>query len=139
MSAAGQPLRAVIDTNLFVSGLISRYGQPQRLIVEFRRDAFSLVISEQLRSELEEVLQRRKLRLRYGLTAEETAAFLLLADAKAAKVDPSGSLPIVIRDPKDAIVLAAALEGNVDYLVTGDNDLLVLDGDPSLAVLAHAQ
>ncbi|MFM7197042.1 MAG: putative toxin-antitoxin system toxin component, PIN family, partial [Chloroflexota bacterium] len=40
----------------------------------------------------------------------------------------TGPLGMRIRDPNDAHVLAAALAGNVDYLVTGDADLLVLDG-----------
>ena len=46
-----------------------------------------------------------------------------------------GTLPVQVRDPKDEHVLAAALSGKADYLVTGDEDLLHLDGDPKLGNL----
>ena len=48
---------------------------------------------------------------------------------------PVCTLPVHVRDPKDAKILALALGGNADYLVTGDDDLLVLNGDPRLGKL----
>ena len=83
MTSVIQLARAVVDLNLFVSGLISSRGQPRRLIDHFRQDSFVLVISRQQRDELEEVLQREKFVTRFGLTAAERAAFLLLVDSKA--------------------------------------------------------
>lgn len=44
-------------------------------------------------------------------------------------------LPLHARDPKDDFLLACALGGNVDYLVTGDHDLLVLNKNLSLGKL----
>ena len=135
MSSALPPRRAVVDHNLFVSGLISKLGQPNRLIALFRQNAFVLIISDQLRSELDEVLHRDKFRTKYGLTLEEIADFLFLVDTKATFVTPRRRLPIAVRDPKDAIVLATALGGRADYLVSGDDDLLSLDADPRLGNL----
>ena len=48
---------------------------------------------------------------------------------------PSSSIPVSLRDPKDEHILAAALVGKADYLVTGDDDLLVHQGDPRLGAL----
>ncbi len=45
---------------------------------------------------------------------------------------PLAALPVHCRDPKDDPSLAAALGGNADYIVTGDADLLVLDGHSTL-------
>jgi len=42
---------------------------------------------------------------------------------------------IKVRDPKDVVVLAAALQGHADYLVTGDQDLLVLASHKSIKPL----
>jgi predicted nucleic acid-binding protein len=58
-----------------------------------------------------------------------------LLDALAVPVTPRRRLPVHIRDPKDERVLAAALGGRADYLVTGDDDLLVLNGDPRIRTL----
>jgi putative PIN family toxin of toxin-antitoxin system len=136
MSSASEPRRAVVDINLFVSGLISKLGQPNRLVTHFRQDSFTLVISNQLRSELEEVLSREKFVVKYRITAEERAEFLLLIDTKAIFVNPQRRLPVVIRDPKDSIVLATGIGGRADYIVTGDEDLLVLNGNSRIGAIS---
>ena len=51
------------------------------------------------------------------------------------RVTPSETIPVAVRDPKDTHLLAAALGGNAAFLVTGDADLLVLNGDPALGPL----
>jgi putative PIN family toxin of toxin-antitoxin system len=134
-NAPSQLRRIVVDINLFVSGLISPLGQPHQLITHFRQDAFLLLISEQLRAELEEVLRRERLAVRFGLTEEDRNNFLLLVDTKSVRVNPRARLPVSVRDPKDEIVLATALGGRADYLVTGDDDLLVLNGHPRIGTL----
>jgi predicted nucleic acid-binding protein len=48
------------------------------------------------------------------------------------RVTPLDSLPLHSRDPKDDKLLALALGGNADYLITGDQDLLVLNDNPGL-------
>ena len=48
---------------------------------------------------------------------------------------PEKNLPIHSRDPKDDFLLSAALGGNADYLITGDEDLLILKDNPSLGKL----
>jgi putative PIN family toxin of toxin-antitoxin system len=135
MSVAIPLARVVIDLNQFVSGLISSQGQPRRLLDHFRHGSFTLVISHQVRDELDEVLQREKFSTRFGLTPEQRAAFLSLVDARARFIEPLRRVPVAIRDPKDEIVLATALGGVADYLVTGDADLLVLKDDPSIGGL----
>lgn len=42
---------------------------------------------------------------------------------------------MLLRDPKDVHILAAALNGGADYLVTGDDDLLEHQNDPRLGTL----
>ena len=135
MNAQSPSIRAVVDHNLFVSGLISAHGLTSQLIAQFRQDAFVLVTSAQLRSELEEVLRRDRFRTKYGLTPEEVADFLFLVDTKALLVRPSRHLPVTIRDPKDAIVLATAVGGSADFVVSGDDDLLTLAADTRLGSL----
>jgi putative PIN family toxin of toxin-antitoxin system len=91
--------------------------------------------SRQNCAEYERVLLRPHFAQKYGLTPEEIGAFLVLIATAAHIVTPVATLPVAVRDPKDEPVLATALGGRADYLVTGDQDLLVLDGTPELGTL----
>ncbi len=55
--------------------------------------------------------------------------------AEGVPVIPAETLPVTVRDPKDIHLLAAAVGGHADYLIMGDEDLLVLDGTPALSPL----
>ena len=134
MSATRLP-RAVVDTNLFVSALITRRGLPYALLNAWLQELFRLVLSEALYRELAIVLHRPHVAQRYGLTESEITQLLTLAATQALLVEPAASLPLTVRDPKDEQVLAAALGGRADYLITGDADLLTLSGDPRLGAL----
>jgi putative PIN family toxin of toxin-antitoxin system len=126
---------AVVDTNIFVSGVISKRGNPAALIERWRRGDFTLLLSPPLYLELDEVLRRPKFTERYGATQEEIAALLDLVRVQGRQVSPRKRLPLRSRDPKDDKFLAAALAAKAQYLVTGDDDLLVLDGDIRLGGL----
>jgi putative PIN family toxin of toxin-antitoxin system len=97
--------------------------------------AFVIVITPQLRTEYEEVLARPRLIQKHGLSQQEIGGFFEALAIDGEVVEPLSSLPIEVRDANDERVLAAALDGRADYLVTGDNDLLVLAGDPRLGEL----
>jgi putative PIN family toxin of toxin-antitoxin system len=128
-------LRAVVDTNLFVSGLIIKRGLPYQLVEAFRTGVFTLLVSPTLTREYERVLSEERFLQRYGLTQAEVADFLFLVDTTAFMVTPRQRLPVPVRDPKDEKILAAALGGQADCLVTGDDDLLALRDHPKLKTL----
>jgi uncharacterized protein len=63
----------------------------------------------------------------------EIVAFL---DTSATFVEGAPELPpVAVRDPDDAVILSEALAGGAGVLVTGDQDLLVLDGVGALRIL----
>jgi len=126
MSSVRKPPRVVVDTNLFVSGLIVKRGLPYQLLNHWRQGSFTLLISEEQREEIAIVLDRPAIAHRYDITREERAELLWLIDALAVKVTSRHPLPLTVRDAKDEMILASALGGRAEYLVTGDDDLLVL-------------
>lgn len=130
-----KPLRVVIDTNLFVSGLITDKGYPFKLLSKWRREFFILLTSEQQRDELLDVLTRPKILENYDLSKREIASVIFLLDTNAILTDPVKKLPVEVRNPKDEKILAIALTGKADYLVTGDKDLLSLSDNPALGNL----
>ena len=127
-------LGVIVDTNLFVSGLISPLGRPGRLLDVWHAGWFELYLSDAQHAELTEVLNRPRI-VKDDRITPQTLASLLTGLSLATRVVASSSIPIPLRDPKDEHILAAALGGNADYLATGDFDLLVHQGDPRLGTL----
>ncbi len=136
MISRSKKLRVVIDTNLFVSGLLSKQGQPFMLLDAWRAKKFVLIMSDEQRAELEDVLARPRLIKRYHLSTSEAAALLALVDRQSLRVALPSALPVAVRDVKDEMILASAVGGTANYLVTGDDDLLTLNEYPALGMLS---
>lgn len=98
------------------------------------RDRFELVVSDTQRRELLDVLQRPRIRARIQLPETHIATLLKLID-EAWSEPPDLTLPVNVRDPKDEMLLITANFSSADFLVTGDEDLLVLADDPRIAPL----
>ena len=126
----------VIDTNLFISAIIVRGSLPDQLLRLWQMGFYTLATSSQLISEIETVLQRNDIK-RYGLSTEIIAQVLTLLRLGSESATPLSEehLPIRSRDGGDDKLLALAFGGGSDYLITGDKDLLVLNGDPLLGRL----
>ncbi len=98
------------------------------------QERFILFVGQHQLGELRAVLMRPFLRERSGVPTDEILKLLDLIDELGTG---TASLPadIVVRDPDDQEILQAALSGGVDFLVTGDDDLLVLAQEPVVAPL----
>jgi putative PIN family toxin of toxin-antitoxin system len=127
--------RAILDTNLFVSAFISPTGTPNQLITLWEQRNIILLTSAALIDEVDRVLHRASIKEKYQLSEERIERLLTRLHLTAEWVMPLASLPLHSRDPKDDHLLACALGGGADFLITGDNDLLVLDTDPALEQL----
>lgn len=132
MSESSAKPRAVVDSNLFVSSTITPLGPPGRLVDAWDERRFRLLLSDHQRAELVDVFGRPGLFCRFRLPRNEVGD-LLNRILKAETVPLHPHLPVNVRDPYDEHVLAAALGGEADYLVTGDDDLLSLADDPRLS------
>jgi putative PIN family toxin of toxin-antitoxin system len=107
-------IRAVIDTNVFVSSLLNPGGAPGTLVRQFRAGRFQLVVSTRQREELVDVFNREHLFDKYQVSRQERDDLLGLVDALAEFVTASPSVELPVRDPKDVMVLQAALAGTAD-------------------------
>lgn len=133
--------RVLIDTNVLISYLLGPHqpGAIRAIMGAFLEGAFVLLLPEDLLRELVTTI-RIKPRLAKRIMPEELEAFVDILDSYGEVVarieDP---IPAVTRDPKDDYLLGYALVGEADYLVTGDKDLLVLQGQlPGLAIVTPA-
>ena len=131
--------RVVLDTVVLVRGLINPYGVWGKLVFD-RADQYQSVISPPLLTEYLEVIARPESTCKFKHLPDHMRDLLdLLSQAEIVTFsDP----PSFERDPNDAHVLATAMYGNVDYLISGDNDLLDLHeytGIPILNATAFLQ
>jgi putative PIN family toxin of toxin-antitoxin system len=115
--------RAVVDTNVLVSGVIAPHGAPRRILEAWHAGQFTLVTSEPIVAEVARVLRYPRIRDRYSLTEDDVATVVdsLRTDAKvvAGLYEVQRSV-----DPADDMFLACALEGLAEYIVSGDRHLL---------------
>ena len=102
-----------------MSGLIAPAGTPGQLLEAVRDGRVEAVVSWELAREIVDVLRRPSIR-HYGVTEGDIDAVL----AVLGPMLPDVEVTVAIRDPDDAPVVAAALAGRAEAIVTGDRDLL---------------
>ena len=119
-------IRVVFDTVVFVRALLNRRSQWARLVFDHVGD-YRLVVSPPVLREVAEVLRRPELARRFAtLPGRDPAAVLaLLIEADGVDFD-AATMPRASRDPKDDVFLMTTTAGGASYLVSEDNDLLVL-------------
>ena len=114
--------RATFDTNIFVRSVIQTDNLPNHLISLWREGRFILVLSQSIIDEVERVLSRRRLRLKYRYTLIEVANLIrLLQRANIVEVNTYLEL---CRDTTDNMFVDCAVSGRVQFLVSYDNDLI---------------
>ena len=119
-------IRAVFDTVVFVRALLNRRSRWARLVFEHTED-YRLIVSPPVVREVVGVVRRPELVRRFTTLPGRNRAAVATLLAEAARVDiDTRTMPRVCRDPKDDMFLATAKAGGAAYIVSEDDDLLVL-------------
>jgi putative PIN family toxin of toxin-antitoxin system len=115
-------LKAVFDTHVLIPAFVAE-GVCTKLLRRGRNRNFSLVICPFILQEFQRILNRK-----FGATRREIQdAVRLVREAAQLEVQPSEEIRSLCRDPDDDQILACAVAAGADYLVTGGDDLLVLN------------
>lgn len=134
-------MRVVVDSNVFVSALIAPKGTSGSLVrrlVESHRSVF--LISRETMEELKRVLMYPKIAKLLKWSSTDVESFISSIELIAEEVDAAFRvLDIECRDPDDIKFLSLAVAGRADFLVTGDEDLLVLKTIADIPVLSPSQ
>jgi len=126
--------RVVFDTQIFLRAAIKRRSICGKIVFDLR-DKYQLIFSESMRQELANVLSRSAIRGKFAQLTDEVVQRVLDVFNSADQITiPEGVEPIS-RDPKDDIFLICADTGKAQYLVSEDNDLLVLNPYRGVAIV----
>ena len=128
-------LRVVLDTNVYISGLIFR-GSLREVLELMRRGVIEVVVSPFLLDEVGRVLERR---FEWSPEMARRAVLRIRADA-AEEVEPTEKVSVVTGKDADNRILECAVAGRVPYLITGDKrHLLPLEEYRGVRILAPAE
>ena len=111
--------RIVVDTNIWIRILLAG-PVTVRVFEAWSEGRFQVVLSQPLLDELAEVWQRPRLKKRIP---EERARLLFRQLRFRGEMVTPRTIPPRCRDPKDHPVLATAIDGRADAIVSGDDDL----------------
>jgi uncharacterized protein len=127
-----KPIKAIIDTNLWISFLIGKQlASLKSLLVE---GTIQPVFSQQLIDEINIVTQKPKLKKYFP--SEKVIDLIIFLQSIGLLVEIKSSV-LLCRDAKDNYLLALAKDSQADYLITGDEDLLILDGFEGTIILTY--
>ncbi|MFN8589830.1 MAG: putative toxin-antitoxin system toxin component, PIN family [Thermomicrobiales bacterium] len=133
-------IRAVLDTNVLFSGILGfeiAQSTPGELVRRWDRNEFRLIVSEHILSELARAFTDRYVTSR--LDPDQIAAMFRLLRLSATVQPLTVHVRGVATQPKDDLVLAAAISARADYLVTGDHPLQGLVRLEGVSILSPRQ
>ena len=112
-------MRVVLDTNVLLSALLSPHGWPDTLYRAWQKERFDLVTSVTQIDELRRASRYPKFK---DVLQPQRVGTMVNNMRRSILLDALPPLPVGIEvgDPNDAFLLAMALTGEADYLVTGD-------------------
>jgi putative PIN family toxin of toxin-antitoxin system len=130
-------MRVVIDTNIWVSGLLWR-GLPWELLRLADADQVSICAAPPMLNELERVLNYDRLQPRLtqlGLHVTDLMTYALNLVSIFELPPATADTPIVIADPDDDIFVRCAMTAEAVYIVSGDQHLLALEQHAHISIL----
>ncbi|MCL4352998.1 putative toxin-antitoxin system toxin component, PIN family [Patescibacteria group bacterium] len=133
-------ITAVLDTNVLasgVAGLLLAGSVPGALLRRWHGRAYQLIVSEHLLAELTRTLTQPYFAKR--LTPEDQTAALRLFRRQALLTPLTIPVQGIATHPEDDLILATALSGHAEYLVTGDRNLQDLKEYQGVRILSPRQ
>lgn len=118
-------IRAVFDTNIVLSAFLWG-GLPLQALDLIRNEKAVLLTTDDLTREFQDVISRSKFATTIAKLNETPESLIEVYISLTEWVEPEMVDPTIVRDSKDAKVLACALGGKADIIVSGDQDLTVL-------------
>jgi len=128
-------VKVVLDTNVLVSGVIAA-GHSARILDAARKEEIKLITSAHMLEEFGDVVSRRRIVRKYPAVTENAEILLDFIRAFAEFVSGTPEENQISPDRDDDFVLACAVDGKADYIVSGDPHLLDLKSFKKIPILS---
>ncbi|WP_244085135.1 putative toxin-antitoxin system toxin component, PIN family [Desulforhabdus sp. TSK] len=128
----------VLDTNQYASALLKPESNSARLIALAAEGHITLIISQDILAEIRRVLAYPKLQKLHGGPEEEIEQFIRKTEKIAIVTPGELAIDVITADCSDNIILACAVEGNADCIVSGDHHLKDLGAFQGIDILDAA-
>jgi putative PIN family toxin of toxin-antitoxin system len=126
--------KVVIDTNVFVSGLTFK-GKPREVLDLIWRGDIEACISSFIFKELEETLKKD-----FSWDRDQIKHTIEKIKAKTILIQPKNKVSVIKEKDDDNRILECAIEGKVQYLISGDRKhLLPLKEYEGIKILSPAE
>jgi len=126
-------MRAILDANILLSALLSPLGPSAKILEAWERRLFTLVVCEELVTELRDVASRPFFHAKLRAGVAEVLATSIQDLSSFCEDLPLGPMA---PDPKDSYLLALAEAGLADFLVTGDKAILALGSHKTTKIIS---
>lgn len=130
-------MKAVLDTNVLVSAFLQSKGKPAQILEQDFR--FELLICEEILAELTDVLNRPRIQKKETYSPDKLREYFQRLRVSSVLVTIFETENLIPQDPPDNVVLACAVEGQANYLVSGNLHLLNLKGHRGVKIVTPAQ
>jgi putative PIN family toxin of toxin-antitoxin system len=117
-------IKIVVDANLFARALIKPDSNPGKILELIKQNKVELVISPSIIKEIKRILLIPKIKKYHQKTAQQLDTFFNDLLIFAWVVEGKAEIDVIQADPTDNKYLACALEGEADYIISGDRHLL---------------
>lgn len=129
-------IRAVLDANVVVSAVLSPGGVPGQILDAWRAEHFALLASPPILEEVARVLDYPRIARLHRWPRGKVEQFIVELGAVAILTPGEITLNVVRNDPDDNRYLECAVEGDADYVVSGDRDLLDIHVHQGIRILS---
>jgi putative PIN family toxin of toxin-antitoxin system len=113
--------RVVLDTNVTIAALFWK-GYPRIIYDLVREKKLVMLLSIDMEKEFIRVLGYSK----FGLTSKEIPPFIRNLRGNAEFIETKSRISVITDDATDNIFLECAIDGNADYVISGDRHILDL-------------
>jgi putative PIN family toxin of toxin-antitoxin system len=114
-------MKIVLDSNIFVSSFYWA-GNPRKVFDRVTNGFDELYITDEILKEIVSVMSEKK----FDTSIDEINEYVKIIESYSIKLSSKNSPERISRDEDDNKILQCGYDGNVDFIITGDNDLLVL-------------
>jgi len=127
-------ITVVLDTNVLAAGFVRPEPAPGQLLAAWLAGAYMLIVSDHILTELARTFEEPY--FRHHLTPEQRANNLALVREEATITPLTAQVTGIATHPEDDLVLATAVSGQAQYLVTGDKKLQQLGTYQGVTILS---